>query len=174
MLGEAEKRRKLIENATALIRVSRGRGLIISSEAYSILACRAPADIVNLAAVGGLGQERGVEAVTTEARKAVVTAQLKRTSYRGVIDVVYGGERPVKEKLSEGIVANGKAKNKRKAVEMNTANEKLERPMSKRQMKRIAHEKAKGNSGTKDPVTKDPINKEDSGTQEDPEIRQEP
>jgi ribonuclease P/MRP protein subunit RPP1 len=129
-------RKQLIENATAIIRTTRGRGIIISSEAASALQCRAPADIVNLAAVWGLGQERGVEAVTKEARSVVVAAQFKRSSYRGVIDVVYGGEQPVKVK--------GKSKefgkNKRKAAEMSVESDKdsSEQPLSKTQIKKRA------------------------------------
>lgn len=97
MAKDSSARRNLIMNTTQLIRASRGRGLIISSEAKSAVGCRAPWDIINLAAVWGLGQERGHEAVTKEARAAIVSAQMKRTSFRGVIDVVYGGEKPEKK-----------------------------------------------------------------------------
>ncbi|KAF2146523.1 uncharacterized protein K452DRAFT_199289, partial [Aplosporella prunicola CBS 121167] len=91
---DAAARRNLISNATQLIRATRGRGLIISSEAKAAIGCRGPFDAVNLAAVWGLGQERGHEAVSKEARAVVVSAQLKRSSFRGVVDVVYGGEKP--------------------------------------------------------------------------------
>jgi len=50
--------------------------------------------VINLAAVWGLGQEKGHEAVSKLARSVVVSAHLKRNSFRGVIDVVYGGEKP--------------------------------------------------------------------------------
>jgi ribonuclease P/MRP protein subunit RPP1 len=133
---ERNMRKQLIENATAIIRTTKGRGLIISSEAASPLQCRAPADIVNLAAIWGLGQERGVEAVTKEARSVVVTAQFKRTSYRGVVDVVYGGEKPVKVKEAKKDLG----RNKRKAAEMSVENDKdsVEQPLSKTQMKKRA------------------------------------
>ena len=129
-------RKQLIENATAIIRATRGRGIIISSEAATALQCRAPADIVNLAAVWGLGQERGVEAVTKEARSVIVTAQLKRSGYRGAIDIVYGGDKPVKEKS-----AKLAAKNKRKAAEMSVDQDgvdKAEQPISKTQLRKRA------------------------------------
>lgn len=88
-------RRNLISNATQLIRATRGgRGLILSSEASRASGCRGPSDVINLAAVWGLGQEKGHEAVSKLARSVVVSAHLKRNSYRGVIDVVYGGEKP--------------------------------------------------------------------------------
>ena len=62
--------------------------------------------MVNLAAIWGLGQERGYEALSKEARSVVVSARLKRTGYRGVVDVVYGGEVPkMVEKEDKGKTA---------------------------------------------------------------------
>ena len=62
--------------------------------------------MINLATVWGLSQEKGKEALTKLARHVVVSAQLRRTSFRGVIDVVYGGEQPervpkAKEKVKQ-------------------------------------------------------------------------
>jgi ribonuclease P/MRP protein subunit RPP1 len=136
-LPDRSARKQLIENATAIIRATKGRGIIISSEAASALQCRAPADIVNLATVWGLGQERGIEAVTTEARSVVVTAQFKRTSYRGAVDVIDGGEKPVQEKG----LKKDQAKPKRKAAEMSVDGEgkdEAEKPLSKTQQKKLA------------------------------------
>lgn len=87
-------KRNLISNATQLIRVTRGRGLIFSSEAKSALGIRAPSDIINLASVWGLGTERGKDGLTKEPRSVVEYARLKRQSYKGVVDIVYGGEKP--------------------------------------------------------------------------------
>lgn len=87
-----EARRNLISNAASLIRAARGRGIIISSEAKQALGVRAPWDIVNLACVWGMKPERAKEAVSEEARKVVDMALIKRTSFRGTVDVVYGGE----------------------------------------------------------------------------------
>lgn len=88
-------KRNLISNATQLIRVTRGRGLIFSSEAKNALGIRAPSDIINLASVWGLGTERGKDGLTKEPRSAVEYARLKRQSYKGAVDIVYGGEKPV-------------------------------------------------------------------------------
>lgn len=89
---DTNARRNLIGNATQIIRATRGRGLILSSEAARPAACRAPDDVINLAAVWGLGQERGKEALDKLARAVVVSAQLRRTSYRGAINIVIGGD----------------------------------------------------------------------------------
>ncbi|EXJ88205.1 ribonuclease P/MRP protein subunit RPP1 [Capronia coronata CBS 617.96] len=89
--GNSDARRNLISGAAALIRATRGRGIIFSSEARSALGVRAPHDLINLAQVWGLGQERGKEALCEEAGKVVRLAALKRSSFRGVVDVVDGG-----------------------------------------------------------------------------------
>ena len=132
-------RRNLISNATQLIRATRGRGIVISSEAKRALACRGPADIVNLAVLWGLGQEKGMEAVGNEARSVVVQAEMRRRSFRGVIDVVYGGEKPVR---MPGNPTKGKqAKGKRKAdvLEDETGGvSATPKPISKREQKRQA------------------------------------
>lgn len=128
--ADSNTRRTLISNATQLIRATRGRGLIISSEAQWATHIRGPADVINLAAVWGLGPEKGKEAVDKLARNLVVSAQLKRTSFRGVIDVVYGGEKPVTE-------TNGD--NKRKAEDAKVPKKDtamLEPKISKREAKR--------------------------------------
>ena len=132
-------RRNLIQNATELIRAARGRGIVISSEAKRALACRGPWDVINLAAVWGLGQERGREAVGMEARIVVVQAEMKRRSFRGVVDVVYGGEKP--EGIMEEVGGERKSKGKRKAHSLESQNGKAEeeaKPISKREQKRQA------------------------------------
>lgn len=147
LLGDRDARRNLITNATALIRASRGRGLIISSEAKAAVGCRGPWDAINLATVWGLSQEKGFEAMSKECRSVVVTAQLKRTSYRGVIDVVYGGEKPaIVSKVAQKGMDKQPAVNaqKRKADAMDngqenaTAGENDDKPLSKTQQKKRA------------------------------------
>lgn len=147
LLGDSSARRNLISNATQLIRASRGRGLLISSEAKAAIGCRGPWDAINLATIWGLGQERGFEAMSKEARNVVVTAHLKRTGYRGVIDVVYGGEKPATvEKKDVQKVENAKGRQpaaangqKRKAETLGSEGPELaEKPISKREAKRRA------------------------------------
>ena len=136
-------RRNLIGNATEIIRATRGRGIVISSEAKRALACRGPWDVINLAAVWGLGQEKGREAVGREARAVVVQAEMKRRSFKGVVDVVYGGEKPERTKEETKKVERGPkgAKNKRKAdvLEDKEGEATVEdKPISKREQKRRA------------------------------------
>jgi len=137
---DSHARRNLISNATQLIRATRGRGLIISSEASRPVGCRGPWDVINLAAVWGLGQERGKEAVAKLARSVVVSAQLKRTSFRGAVDVVYGGEKPAvqasgkKNPAKADVLVTG---SKRKGPSSETQSSgNLRTVMSKREQKR--------------------------------------
>ena len=133
-------RRNLISNATQLIRATRSRGIIISSGAKRALACRGPADVVNLAVLWGLGQERGMEAVGGEARSVVVQAEMKRRSFRGVIDVVYGGEKP--ERVPGKSKKDKQEKGKRKAAVLENdavgQGNVAPKPISKREQKRQA------------------------------------
>lgn len=154
LLGDSQGTRNLISNVTQIIRATRSRGLIISSEAKAAVACRGPWDAINLSAVWGLGQERGYEAMTKEARNALVGAQLKRSSFRGVINVVHGGEKPAPEvkagatekkgeaqkqkgQMTNGQGANGQ-KRKSDALGSETNDSGSGVPMSKTQMKKRA------------------------------------
>lgn len=144
-----EARRNLIGNAMALIRATRGRGIIISSEAKRALAIRAPADVINLACVWGLSSERGKEAVCEEARKLVALARLKRTSWRGIVDIVDGGPRTAAgQAVNQGATTQAKPPEttamkpdvlKRKAAcDNESASQETEQPLSIREMKRRA------------------------------------
>lgn len=68
---------------------------MLSSEARDVLGCRSPADVLNLLNVWGLSRDRGVEAMGVNPRGVVVNEGLKRSAFRGVIDVIDGGEREV-------------------------------------------------------------------------------
>lgn len=132
-------RRHLIANATALVRATNGRGIILSSEAVRALGCRAPWDVGNLATGWGLSGERGREAIGREARAVVVRSASMREGWRGVVDVVWGGEKPTAKKEAE---KDGRGKRKAGVMmemEVGTGKEKVdEKPLSKREMKRRA------------------------------------
>lgn len=147
--GDALARRSVISNATQLIRSTRGKGIVISSEARRALGCRAPADVINLANVWGLGQEKGKEAVCEEARKVVVLAQMKRSSYRGVVEVIYGGEQP--ERTSKADKQGGTEFGKKRKIEAGSnIVEGEQKAPSKRELKRQAAAKRAKMNATKD------------------------
>jgi ribonuclease P/MRP protein subunit RPP1 len=74
------------------VRATRGRGLVVSSEARSVLGVRAPADVENLLAVWGVSGDQAKETVTVTPRSVVANEGLRRRGFRGIIDVVDGGE----------------------------------------------------------------------------------
>ncbi|KAH8899293.1 RNase P subunit p30 [Thozetella sp. PMI_491] len=88
--GEAHQRARsnFIANVLSLLRATKGRGIVVSSEARSALGLRGPADVVNLLAVWGLGPEKGTEALRGMPRSVVVNEGIKRRGFRGVIDIV--------------------------------------------------------------------------------------
>lgn len=157
LLGESQARRNLISNVTQLIRATRGRGIVFASEAKRAMACRAPWDVINLATVWGLPQDRAHEAVSKEARSVVVSAQLKRSSYRGVVAVVYGGEKPANKQVAEEqdkSVNKDAASKKRKAESLTEGSTDAgDKPLSKRELKRRARAKAAAGTPTSTETT---------------------
>ena len=112
---------------------------MISSEAKRALACRGPWDVINLASVWGLSQERGREAVGSGARSVVVQAEMKRRSFRGVVDVIYGGDKPAGIVPKEDGEKTGKGKRKADSLENQVRKvEEKAKPLSKREQKRQA------------------------------------
>ena len=86
--ADARTRAAFIGNVSSLIRATRGRGIIISSEARSVLGLRGPADVTNLLHVWGLPADRVKEGLSVLARGVVVNEGLKRSGFRGVIDII--------------------------------------------------------------------------------------
>jgi ribonuclease P/MRP protein subunit RPP1 len=135
--ADAMARRNVISNATQLIRATRGRGIVISSEARAAAQLRGPFDLVNLAAVWGLSSEQGREAVEREARAVVVMCDMKRTSWRGIIDIVDAGADNPLPAAKKTNVSNAA---KPLAVAAGQKRAAAEPQMSKRQAKRARFE----------------------------------
>lgn len=110
--------------------------------------------MVNLAVLWGLGQERGVEAIGREARSVIVQAEMRRRSFKGVIDVVYGGEKPEQITVKGNKDSNGNmGKGKRKAdvLEQGIKEDTVEkRPVSKREKKRQVKKAKFGSNDVQD------------------------
>ncbi|GJD02694.1 RNase P subunit p30 [Colletotrichum higginsianum] len=90
---DTRARAVFVSNLASLVRATKGRGIVASSEARSPLGLRAPNDVVNLLAVWGLGSERGTEALGVNPRGVVVNEGIKRSGFRGVVDVIEVGGR---------------------------------------------------------------------------------
>lgn len=180
--GGTDAKRNVISGATSLIRATRGKGIILSSEARSALGLRGPHDVINLAQVWGLGQERGKEGVCEDAGRVVMLAGLKRDTYRGIVSIVKEtrpatkvGEENVASvvgveetggpvQASSFVSVNG-IKRKASETSLNAVvhNAAIDPPVSKREMKRrakkarsdahkAANDEAKGAPDTKNAV----------------------
>jgi ribonuclease P/MRP protein subunit RPP1 len=126
-------RRNFISNCMAIIRGTRGRGLVVSSEAKNVLMARAPADVLNLLGVWGLARERGTESMGVNPRGVVVNEGIKRISFRGVINVIDGGESPAASSTPSHPPSSIDKKGKRKVEVTQVENTP---PLSKRAEKR--------------------------------------
>jgi ribonuclease P/MRP protein subunit RPP1 len=83
-LGDTAARRNIISNATGLIRATRGRGVLVSSEARRAADVRGPFDVINLATFWGLKQEFGMG----DGAKVLLHSQARRLTYKGAVQVM--------------------------------------------------------------------------------------
>ncbi|KXH67861.1 RNase P subunit p30 [Colletotrichum salicis] len=105
---DARARATFISNFASLVRATKGRGIVVSSEARGALGLRAPNDVVNLLAVWGLGSERGTEALGVNPRGVVVNEGIKRSGFRGVVNVLEVGGRENDAKKNQQQAQQGK------------------------------------------------------------------
>ncbi|OZJ02403.1 hypothetical protein BZG36_04852 [Bifiguratus adelaidae] len=83
-------RRHLFTNAQALIRATRGKHLIISSEAQKALEVKGPYDVINLGTLFGLNQAVARSTLTSNCRAVIFHSDARRTAYKSVITVKSG------------------------------------------------------------------------------------
>ncbi|KAI6089240.1 PHP domain-like protein [Hypoxylon rubiginosum] len=147
--ADARARAHFAGNVAQLVRATRGRGIIVSSEAAPAMAMalRPPADVLNLLAVWGLSPERGREALGSNPRAVVANEGIKRRGFRGVVDIVSVADRPEGEKrpdendgqATESTTIGKKDNKKRKNGEGNSTGGGTGegQPLSKRQAKKL-------------------------------------
>ncbi|KAH7133273.1 RNase P subunit p30-domain-containing protein [Dactylonectria estremocensis] len=136
LVADPRGRATFIGNVTNLIRATRGRGIILSSAAKDVLSLRAPADVVNLLSVWGLPSEKGMLGLGALPRGLVVNEGIRRSGFRGVIDVVEVAKRD-EEGQDEAAGAQAGKKNKSKAQNQKRKNGDEAQTMSKRQAKKM-------------------------------------
>ncbi|KAM4058067.1 RNase P subunit p30 domain-containing protein [Hirsutella rhossiliensis] len=144
LAADSRGRANFIANMSSLVRATRGRGFLISSEAKTALSLRAPADVVNLLSVWGLASERGLEGFRSIPRSVVVNEGIKRNGFRGVIDVVQVASKdangPVAKSASHaagpGTTADGSA-SRTKIQKRKPGGDDGGQPTSKRQAKKM-------------------------------------
>lgn len=150
LAADARGRASFIGNATGLIRATRGRGIIISSEAKNALSLRAPADIVNLLNVWGLSNDKGMEGFRALPRGIVVNEGVKRNGFRGVINIVQVATRDGQSEDKDEVMSDAPAAKKNKQQNQKRKNgEEEPQPVSKRQAKKMKLASRNGNTEKK-------------------------
>lgn len=102
-ISNPESRKHLISNAAHIIRSSRSRGILVSSEAYSPVVCRGPYDVVNLATTWGLDHMRARNAIERVPQAVMKSGDLRSNSYKQVIQLG-------KKRASEIVIEVGERK----------------------------------------------------------------
>ncbi|KAF4589418.1 RNase P subunit p30 [Ophiocordyceps camponoti-floridani] len=136
LVADTRGRANFIGNLTSLVRATRGRGFVVSSEAKTALALRAPADVVNLLSVWGLSNERGLEGLRGIPRSVVVNEAIKRRGFRGVVDVVQVAS-PHPEAAAEKVSPPRDAVTSQKRKGADSGPDSAAQPLSKRQAKKM-------------------------------------
>jgi len=78
-LQDINLRRYLIKNATGLVRATRGRNIIITSQALGAMDLRGPYDVANLASLFGLETSTAKESLSKNCRDVLVLAETRKS-----------------------------------------------------------------------------------------------
>ncbi|KAG6417952.1 hypothetical protein SASPL_120149 [Salvia splendens] len=87
LIGDAESKRKMISNCKLLVDWTRGKNLIICSDASSASELRGPQDVANLFFLLGLSRERAKAALSSNCRSLLANAIRKKHFYKEAVKV---------------------------------------------------------------------------------------
>ncbi|KAL1558623.1 ribonuclease P [Salvia divinorum] len=87
LIGDAESKRKMISNCKLLVDWTRGKNLIICSDASSATELRGPQDVANLFFMLGLSRERAKAAISSNCRSLLANAIRKKHFYKEAVKV---------------------------------------------------------------------------------------
>jgi ribonuclease P/MRP protein subunit RPP1 len=150
---DGRARANFLGNVAGLLRATKGRGIVVSSEARDVLGLRGAADVVNLLAVWGLGTEKGKEALSVMPRGVVVNEGLRRSGFRGVVDVISGAG-PVRTR-EDGEGEGGGRKDKGRKRKLQQEKEGVKQQQQQQQGQKRRSEEGEGPPGGGDaPVSK--------------------
>ena len=71
-LRDASCKRNLFANATTLFKATKGRNVIVSSDAKNIMQLRRPTDVINLCSLFGMSQSQARDALTVNCRAVII------------------------------------------------------------------------------------------------------
>ncbi|KNC75592.1 hypothetical protein SARC_11887 [Sphaeroforma arctica JP610] len=87
-IRDTNTRRIMIGNAINVVRVTKGKNLLISGEAEHVLELRGPYDMVNFASLYELKQESAHRALSSAGREVLLHAHTRRHTARAAVEVV--------------------------------------------------------------------------------------
>ncbi|XP_041124902.1 ribonuclease P protein subunit p30-like [Polyodon spathula] len=96
-IKDSTMRRYTISNSLSLMNISKGKNIIISSEAEKPLELRGPYDIANLGLLFGLSEGDAKAAISTNCRKALLHGETRKTA-QGVVHSMKTTEAPEDKK----------------------------------------------------------------------------
>jgi len=82
--NDEHKRRNWWANAREVVRVTHGKGILLSGGGQTVADLRAPLDVANLATLLGIAQNLARDALSTTPKSLVLRAQTRKT-YRAVL-----------------------------------------------------------------------------------------
>ncbi|ORY01412.1 ribonuclease P protein subunit p30 [Basidiobolus meristosporus CBS 931.73] len=101
-IKDSTARRHLISNAINLIRVTRGKNIIVTSEAQRAMELRGPYDIINLCSLFGLNQAAARDCLTINCRSVIYHSETRRNVHKGVVSVNSVGDLDAHEEWKTG------------------------------------------------------------------------
>jgi ribonuclease P/MRP protein subunit RPP1 len=78
-IRDLSSRRHLVSNAMALLRATKGRNIVLTSQAAKALDMRSPLDVCNLACLLGLDPPAAARALSANCRALLLHADTRRT-----------------------------------------------------------------------------------------------
>ena len=87
--------------AKELIRITKGKGIILSSEVRKCMELRAPNDLTNLAVLLGMNATQAKASISDHCQQIVQRGYSNRVAYRGVIDMPLVIQREVTKRPAE-------------------------------------------------------------------------
>eukprot|EP00035_Acanthoeca_spectabilis_P026467 m.462800 g.462800 ORF g.462800 m.462800 type:complete len:290 (+) comp22802_c0_seq1:114-983(+) len=87
-ISDVTARRNLISNAIQMVRASKQRGIVLSSNAARAMLARGPYDVANLARLFGMSPQVAKESLSVNCRAVVNHGAMRRGTSKGVTSVV--------------------------------------------------------------------------------------
>lgn len=84
----SDARRNLFSGAREILRVTNGKGVILSSQAMDAMGLRAPYDVMNLATLMGMSSHGAKDAISVSCQSLILRA-LTRQTFRGALSKPY-------------------------------------------------------------------------------------